>query len=74
MHINSGFRCPEVGGNPDSQHLTGNAVDVEITDDEVRSRFVRLAFVSSFVGIGIGKGIVHLDCRYGTPVLWTYPL
>lgn len=77
MPINSGFRCAkhnkEVGGEPSSQHLSGNASDVAIGAMD-RYAFVRLALQTGFKGIGIAKDFVHVDNRQGDAKLWTYPL
>ena len=40
--VNSGYRCPElnraVGGVPDSQHLSGEAADIDVNDTRENRR------------------------------------
>ncbi len=81
--ILSGFRCKkhnaEVGGASASQHLFGNAADIQ-SDFTIRilnyEDFEFAAEMSGFTGIGYGKGKFHLDVRElpdgGEPVIWEY--
>jgi len=79
LTVNSAFRCPYynrlVGGSSESQHLTGNAVD--LSGENVPSlEFVKAAIYAGFGGIGVGANFIHLDVRKiearGEPVAWTY--
>jgi hypothetical protein len=78
LKVNSAFRCPyqnrAVGGSKDSQHLTGNAVD--IAGEGIHSlEFIKAAIWAGFGGIGVGENFIHLDVReiaaHGEPVAWT---
>lgn len=76
LHINSGYRCKTHNSSlkdssPNSQHLKGNAADIDIhklTEEE------RLSFISMcrevFAGIGIAKPFIHVDL--GSKREWTY--
>jgi len=66
--INSGCRCREynktVGGNYNSKHLVGKAVDVKVKDveaDEVAEYF--LSVYPDSYGIGRYVGRTHIDVR-----------
>lgn len=61
----------KVGGAPQSQHLLGNAADFFFFDEREMERFAALAEKLGFGGIGIGKGIVHVDDR-DDKARWTY--
>lgn len=71
----SGSRCAywneKQGGAVKSQHLKGNAVDFYFRNLKDMEKFVALAEKFGFMGIGFGRGIVHLDCRK-FPARWTY--
>jgi uncharacterized protein YcbK (DUF882 family) len=79
LTVTSGFRCPyqnrAVGGSRESQHLTGNAVD--LAGEGVPSlEFVKAAIYAGFGGIGVGENFIHIDVRKiearSAPVAWTY--
>jgi putative chitinase len=65
----------EVGGVGDSQHLTGNAVDVYPADINDLFNFQRwldlYAWNDKALGYGAVKGFVHLDRRKGR-IRWNY--
>ncbi len=76
--IDSGFRCPShnkiVGGEPDSQHLIGNAADILIEDNEERFGLLVRIFSIGFRGIGANEKYTHVDLRVGNAVCWLYPI
>lgn len=82
IHLSSSYRDPDhnssVGGVPDSQHLTGHAVDIILpADGRYHYDIVKLAYEIGFTGIGEKRqtghaGMLHLDNRQN-PAKWTYP-
>lgn len=77
IHINSGLRTPAqnkaVGGVEDSEHLTGEGVDILCDNSFDRHILLGLAF-QHFGRIGIGKDFIHLGIgRNKTQeVTWLY--
>ena len=75
LDINSGFRCYHhniaVGGNPDSQHLFGRAIDHSIrgVSNEELADYYRDMFFGKY-GIGEYPTFVHLDTRTDGPARW----
>jgi zinc D-Ala-D-Ala carboxypeptidase len=65
LKINSGFRCKKhnskVGGEKDSSHLTGLAVDIAINNDYTRLAFLSSAIQVGIKRIGIAKTYIHVD-------------
>ena len=74
--VTSGFRCrihnKDIGGYPQSYHLTGQAVDIAIVDSRHRRRLLELAFEVGFGGIGLQKTFMHLDNRNTNGITWLY--
>jgi len=70
IRITSGYRCKtynaQVGGETDSAHLTGEAVDVLMPSNEYAYYFLEQAF-RWFVRIGIYDRHVHLDVSNQLP-------
>jgi len=75
--IRSGFRCKKqntkVGGEANSYHLLGLAVDITVATDSGRYKLIRALLNHGWNRLGIGKNYVHAD-RGPTrrPVIWTY--
>ncbi|MCB9229799.1 MAG: DUF882 domain-containing protein [Deltaproteobacteria bacterium] len=73
--IASGFRCEahnrEVGGSPESMHLTGQAADPVIIPEQ-RHRMIELAYKLEFSGVGLGKSKFHLDTGPVRQRSWGY--
>ncbi len=74
--ISSGYRCPkhnkEVGGAPESKHLLGQAVDINIggLNSSQIHMLIELG-MPLFNGFGFGKGKLHFDVRE-KPTAWGY--
>jgi uncharacterized protein YcbK (DUF882 family) len=76
VRILSGYRCPthnkRVRGAPQSQHMTGKAVDLGVPKDKQPVYVGAATRVPAFKEGGIGVypgGGVHVD-RRGTPARW----
>jgi len=67
LPINSGHRDPKhnakVGGAKKSQHMHGNAVDLDVKhlSKEERVELIRQASAQGFTGIGVYNNAIHLD-------------
>lgn len=65
--LNSGYRDPRAnaiaGGGKGSQHLHGNAVDIDVStwSQDDRRRFLDAASKIGFGGLGVYDNAVHLD-------------
>lgn len=76
--ITSGFRTPEynknIGGAVNSDHLTGDAIDVLCRNDEERWKIIDGAMKAGFRRFGIGEGFVHIGLakHKAQGVMWTY--
>jgi uncharacterized protein YcbK (DUF882 family) len=63
----SGYRSPEhnarVGGAKHSQHIHGNAIDINTSmlSPEEKTRLIEIASAEGFQGIGVYKNNIHLD-------------
>lgn len=74
IRIVSGFRDPETnakaGGAKKSQHLHGNAIDLDVSGlaPEERRRLIEIASANGFTGIGVYRNSIHLDL--GTRRIW----
>lgn len=75
--VTSGVRCPkwneEVGGKPDSAHISGKAADLHCDNSKVRWMIMEKA-IFLFDRIGIGETFIHCDTDTTKPApsLWTY--
>ena len=71
--ITSGVRCikhnAEVGGIPDSAHLSGLAADISVWDNEERLELVECLLIAGFQRIGLyaDSDFVHVDIDEGKP-------
>ena len=76
--ITSGIRSPkvnsEVGGSPDSAHLTGHAADIRCTSSQYRWHIVDALMAVGFRRIGIAETFIHVDTDPTKPqnVIWLY--
>lgn len=65
--VKSGYRDPDrnrdAGGADHSQHLDGNALDLDVKDMplEERKELIRTASALGFKGIGVYKNSIHID-------------
>ena len=68
IYISSGYRTEahnnKIGGSITSQHLIGKAVDIKKFDGINDEKFVELAEMVGFVGIGLYDTWYHIDVRY----------
>lgn len=75
--VQSGYRCEkhnaEVGGERNSQHVTGRAADISsrIGVDRLRDIARGLAWVNG-IGYDPARGFLHVDVRSGRRVEWRY--
>jgi len=74
MTINSGFRCPAhnaklPGAAKNSYHMLGLAVDIACPDPMDRYALVAAAIKHRFTGIKIYSWGIHLDRRFGSPLI-----
>jgi len=80
MPISSGYRCAkhntDVGGEKNSAHLRGWAVDIAISKKAsgLRHKIVYYAMQEGIRRIGIGRNLVHLDMDVTLPSgqMWVY--
>jgi uncharacterized protein YcbK (DUF882 family) len=76
--LTSAFRCEkhnkDVGGKPNSAHLTGEAVDIKVPDGAYRYALIKALFRCGFGRIGIADDFVHVDVSVTLPAprIWTY--
>lgn len=70
IYVSSGYRCEdhneEIGGEPNSQHLLGNAADIYV-DGDYEEFYRRVRAANSFDGVGYypSQEFVHVDVRDG---------
>lgn len=76
LPVVSGYRDKatnaKAGGANHSQHIDGNALDIDVSglSKQDRIRLVQIASAHGFTGIGIYKNSIHVDMRAGKPVVW----
>lgn len=75
IKISSGLRCEEynekVGGVKNSQHVLGNACDIQI--DGIEPIFIFNLLNKLFpksLGLGVYNTFVHIDCRFDRGYRW----
>lgn len=65
MQITSACRCEShnraVGGEVESRHLSGLAIDVKCNQNGLRKLLIKAAEKNGVTGIGIGKTFLHFD-------------
>lgn len=67
LPINSGYRDPKrnarAGGAKGSQHIHGNALDIDVSalSKEERLQLIEMASALGFTGIGVYQTAIHLD-------------
>ena len=76
IRITSGVRCEAhnaaVHGSPHSQHVFGQAVDIQVAGKTGEEIYFAAREIAWFRGIGIAELGVHLDVRYGPVSKWRY--
>ena len=74
--VNSAARCVShnraVGGGENSQHLTGNAIDLRVNSGTEAFQIAEWAIRLGFTGIGIANNFIHIDTRQSMPTIWRY--
>lgn len=77
VKVNSGFRSPHdnerVGGAKKSQHLSGSAMDIDVSGytNAQRLDILRALSAKGITGLGIGANVIHADV--GGRRTWGYP-
>jgi hypothetical protein len=77
VKINSGYRSPgdnrRVGGVSNSEHVHGNAVDIDVSGYSTAERVAIINSLSAngITGIGVGSNMIHADT--GGRRSWGYP-
>jgi len=77
IRLISGYRCKrhnaEVGGEIDSQHMSGRAADIASRAGVDRMREIArgVAWVNG-IGYDPARGMLHIDVRTGKRAEWTY--
>lgn len=67
LKITSGYRSPEdnerVGGAKQSQHMHGNAMDIDVSgySIEERKQLIQTLSANGITGLGIGTNMIHAD-------------
>ena len=73
--VTSGYRCrkhnAEVGGEPNSQHCTGNAADVKVEGMTPAEIYRAALKIPAFGGFGVASTFCHLDVRV-VSAKWCY--
>lgn len=79
IQITSGYRCAkhnaEVGGEPNSAHLTGEAADFWVSGSKDRFRFIEAIAFYGPTRYGISRrDFIHVDVSKALPqeVCWVY--
>lgn len=78
IRIASGYRCivhnSDVGGAPQSAHLTGEAADIFCVFAGDRFQILDALFNIGAHRVGIGASFIHVDVSRSLPpnVCWTY--
>jgi len=76
--VSSGPRCPtynkEVGGSPASDHLLGQAADIQCSNSTQRYTMMKAGLEAGFTRIGISSAFIHLGYSTASPYpsVWLY--
>ena len=74
--INSAYRCAQynriVGGEKDSSHKKGLALDLRVLNNSHRLKLLHYAYMVGFRRFGLGKNHLHLDLDTKKPwgIMW----
>lgn len=72
FYENSAYRCTKhnqkVGGEKNSAHLTGWAMDIGCTNSTSRAKIINALKLVGFNRFGIYKNFIHVDCDPSKPV------
>ena len=74
FRITSGYRDPshpvEAKKKKSGTHSQGIAADIAVADASQRRILVAQAVRLVFEGVAVARGLIHVDLRETTPVLW----
>lgn len=77
LNVSCVYRCPvhnkKIGGAEHSRHLLGDAADIIVANyaPAKKYRLLKLIMELGFT-VGVRADILHIDCRPGAPIMFTY--